>query len=89
MIDHEDLTLSRDEMIRIARRGVDLSNQLDHEGISPFWQIPVLSGALTIALLSIPIEARRAIVESHIEAMLVTLDSCAAVNPLRPEDTRQ
>jgi hypothetical protein len=76
-------------MIRIARRGVDLSDQLDHEGISPFLQVPVLGGALTIALLALPIEARRVLVESHTQAMRATLDSFATVDPLRPEDTCQ
>jgi hypothetical protein len=89
MTEHEDLMLSQDEMIRLSRRSVDLSDQLDFEGISPFLQVPLLCSALTLALLAIPIEARRAIVESHIEAMRTTLDYFAAANPLRPKDTRQ
>jgi hypothetical protein len=89
MTEHEDLRLSRDELIRIARRGVDLSDQLDLEGISPFLQVPVLGGALTIALMAVPIEARRELVEAHTAAMRATIDSFTAVNPLRPEDTSQ
>jgi hypothetical protein len=88
MAEHEDLMLSRAELIRIARLGVELSDQLDHEGISAFLQVPVLGAALTLAFLAIPIEARRALVESHILAMRATLDSLT-VNPQRPEDTRQ